>query len=1087
MSRLPPHLLTRSTAAALLVLLLPLSALGQGTVRGTVTDGQSGNTLPGVQVVVVGPEVGSVTDPDGSYRIEGVPTGEQTIRARFVGYDTREKTVTVRDGETTVVNFTITRSTVDLNEVVVTGAGGETEKRTLGNSIASIDAASVDLAPVQSFSEILQGRKPGVVGLPSGGLAGEGSRIRIRGSASLSQSNEPIVYIDGVRINNGGGFSGLVGTGGGGAPSRLDDLNPQSIANVEILKGSAAATLYGTQAANGVIQIFTKRGQEGDLRATFTSEVGVSRFPDVYPDQVGFARTSTEAQRMSDVLGRDVSQYELVNQNIARNLTDGTGVTQIYSGSISGGSEGIKFFVSGRYQTEASPFQSEFVRSPSYPSGVTPLATNDVSRAQGSANLTITPSEDFQALISTGYVETNQASIQTNNNIYGTISLAQFSRPDRVTADNRSGTFAFASVNESLLQTVDQEVQRFFGSVNPTLSVTDNLDLVGKFGVDYTSSFSTEQRPFGWNIDGIAADTPDGSRNVSTQNDLFLTGDLRAQHNVQIGDNFTSDLTVGGQAFFEQTEVESASGFDFPGPGFSVVDAAFNTSVQEVLLEVVNAGAFAQEKLGFRDYAFLTVGGRYDVNSAFGSDFSGVFYPKAQLSFVASDSPFWSENDVASSLRFRTAIGQSGLQPGAFDALTTFSSLSSATGPGIVPDNLGNADLKPEVSTEWEVGMDLGLFNERANLGVTYWNRTVTDALVSQQFPPSGGFRNPQLVNIGKLSAQGVEASLEGTVINGENFSLDAFANTAYLHQKVNDLGGAPPIKVGGTYPRYRNYLVEGYSPGAHFGVRLQDTPEGTLPVDFNGDGQPDSRDMLVQMLGNMSVSDLLRPGGFVNLPVGSNISVLTATNSDSPTGNSSDFYKGKPTPDFQGSFGFDATLFDNWTVSTLFEYKAGNFYVNNLTDAFRQRDALIGRNLPSSARVSRNYLTGGVENGTPQNSGEVRYDALKTWLNDLLALDPFSGLNTIERADFVRLRELRLTYTLPSDLVQGFGAEQLSITAAGRNLLLFTPYSGVDPELNAVGRGGGATSLENNFLKGVEAFGFPIAREYSLKLRLRF
>jgi len=1071
----------------LVAALLPLSALGQGVVTGTVTDGETNDPLPGVQVVVVAPNVGTVTDADGTFRIEDVPTGEQTVRARFVGYDTREQTVTVRSGEAVTVDFTITRSTVGLEEVVVTGAGGRTEKRTLGNSIASIDAASVELAPVQSFSEILQGRKPGVSGLPSGGLAGEGSRIRIRGSASLSQSNEPIVYIDGVRINNGGGFAGLVGAGGGGAPSRLDDINPESIANVEILKGSAAATLYGTQAANGVIQIFTKRGEEGDLQATFSSEVGVSRFPDAYPDQVGFARSQSEAQQMENVLGRDVNPYELVHQNVARELTDGTGATQIYSGSLSGGNEGLKFFVSGRYQTEASPFQAEFVRNPDYPTGITPLSANDVSRAQGSVNLTITPSEDFQTLVSTGYVETNQSSVQTNNNIYGTISLAQFSRPDRATADNRSGTFAFASVNESLQQTVDQEVQRFFGSVNPTLSVTENLDVVGKFGVDYTSSFSTEQRPFGWNIDGIAGDTPDGSRSVATQNALFLTADVRGQHNTQIGDHFTSDLTVGGQAFFEQTRVESASGFDFPGPGFSVVEAAFNTSVQETLLEVVNAGAFAQEKVGYQDYVFLTVGGRYDVNSAFGADFSGVFYPKAQVSFVASDSPLWTENNIVSSLRFRTAIGQSGLQPGAFDALTTFSSLSSATGPGIVPDNLGNADLKPEVSTEREIGTDIGLFDDRANLGVTYWNRTVSDALVSQQFPPSGGFRSPQLVNIGELSAQGVEASLEGTLVKGDRFSVDAFANTAYLHQQVTDLGGAPPIKVGGTYPRYRNYLVEGYSPGVHFGVRLQDTPQGTLPVDFNGDGEPDSRSMLIELLGNKSVSDL-NVGGITNLPVGSNISVLTATDSDSPTDNPSDFYKGKPTPDFQGSFGFDATLFDNWTVSTLFEYKTGNFYVNNLTDAFRQRDALIGRNLPSSARVSRDYLTGGLdESGTPRNSGEVRYEALQTWLNDVLALDPFSGLNTIERADFLRFRELRLTYKLPSDLVQSFGARQLSVTAAGRNLMLFTPYSGVDPELNAVGRGGGATSLENNFLKGVEAFGFPIAREYSLKLRLRF
>ncbi|MEF8796579.1 MAG: SusC/RagA family TonB-linked outer membrane protein [Salinivenus sp.] len=1062
-----------------------MSALGQGTIEGTVIDAQSDEPVPGTQVVVVGENMGAATAADGTYEVTGVPVGEQTIRAQFVGYGTRTRTVTVEDGETLTVNFTLRESAVDLNEVVVTGAGGRSQKRQLGNSIASISAAGLNLKPIQSLSDLIQGRKPGVVGLPSGGLAGEGTRIRIRGSASLSQSNEPIVYIDGIRINNGGGFSGFVDTGGGGVPSRLDDLNPQTIQNVEILKGAAAATLYGTEASNGVIQVFTKRGQEGDLRVNFTSETSASQYPDTYPDQVGFARTQDQASRMQDVLGGDIQPYELVSQNVARDLTNATGTGQTYTGSISGGSEGIQFYVSGRFQTEESPFDPQFIRNPDYPSGISPLSTNDVTRVQGSANLTITPSEDFQMLVSTGYTDTDQASIQTNNNIYGTISLAQFSKPEQVVPGlNRSGTIAFATVNESLMQTVSQDVQRFYGSTDLTYGMTENLDLNANFGIDYTSSLSTERRPFGWNIDGFSSSTPDGSKDVSTQQNLFVTADLRAQHNVELGDDFTSDLSVGGQGFFEYNTVESSSGTSFPGPGFQVVDAASEVSVFESIAEIVNAGVFAQEQVGFRDYLFVTVGARYDANSAFGSDFSGVLYPKAQLSFVPTDSPLLGESSLLSSLRLRTALGKSGLQPGAFDAQTTFTSINSGTGAGVVPDNLGNPDLEPEVATEWEAGFDAGFFDDRLSLQFTYWNRTVNDALVSRQFPPAGGFRNTQLVNIGTLDGQGVEASLEGTVVDTESFSVDAFANTAYLHEQVQSLGGAPPIKVGGSYPRYRNYIVEGFAPGSHFGVQLRDTPEGTLPVDLNGDGNPDSRDQLRQLLGSLTTADI---GGFFGaaLPQ-STSSVLIAQDPDSPTGSSTDHYLGKPTPDFQGSFGVDLT-YENWSLSTLFEYKAGNFYVNNLTDAFRQSNPIIGRNLPTSSRVERNYLTGGVDgSGTPQNDGDVRLQALETWLNDVLALAPFSGLNTVEQADFVRLRELSLTYRFPSRWLEGLGARRLSVTAAGRNLLLFTKYDGVDPELNAVGRGGG-TQLDQNYLSGVEAFGFPIPREYSLKLRLQF
>jgi len=1070
----------------ILVLLLPLSVFGQGTIGGTVVDGEADRPLPGAQVVVKGTSIGSVTAGDGTYQVADIPTGEQVIRAQFVGYEAKEKTVTIEEGQTLTLNFTLQESAVNLQEVVVTGAGAQSERRELGNSVGSIDAADVNLAPVQSFSDLLQGRSPGVVGLPSGGLTGEGSRIRIRGSASLSQSNEPIVYIDGVRVNNGGGFSGFADTGGGGVPSRLDDLNPNSITSVEILKGASAATLYGTQASNGVLQITTKRGQQGDLRFTFSSEASYSEYPDVYPDQVGFARTADQASTMEEVIGGDIQPYELVSQNIARDLTDAVGFGQSYSGSVSGGSEGLKFYVSGRLRTNDSPFDPQFVRNPDYPAGVSPLSQNNIRRVQGMANLTITPSDQFQMLVSTGYTDTQFSSIQTNNNIYGTISLAQFSKPEQVVPGvNRSGTIAFATVNESLMQEVNQDVQHFFGSTNLTYSPLGEFDFEATFGIDYTSALNTERRPFGWNIDGFSSDTPDGFKDVGVQDRLFITADFKTSYTTDLGNSFSSELDVGAQGFFEYNTVESSSGSQFPGPGFQVVDAGANVSVSESISEIVNAGVFAQEQIGYEDYAFLTLGARYDANSAFGSDFNGVLYPKAQVSVVPTDAPFFGDSNLLSSFRIRAALGQSGLQPGAFDAQTTFTSLSSGTGAGVVPDNLGNPDLEPEVATEWEAGFDAGLLNDRLSLTFTYWNRTVDQALVSRQFPPTGGFRSPQLVNIGQLSAQGVEAEVEGTVFESESFSIDAFANTAYLHEKVNDLGGAPPIKVGGSYPRYRNYLVEGYAPGSHFGVQLQDTPDGTLPVDLNGDGSADTEQELVNYLGGLTVSDIR--GFFGAALPQSPASVLIAENPDSPTGNSRDNYLGKPTPDFSGSFGFDATLFDNWTVSTLFEYKAGNYYVNNLTDAFRQSNPIIGRNLPKSARVERNYLTGGVDgSGNPRNDGEVRLEALKTWINDLLALAPFSGLNTVEQADFIRLRELSLTYRFPSQWIQRYGARRLSITAAGRNLLLFTKYDGVDPELNAVGRGAG-TRLDQNYLTGVEAFGFPLQRQYSVKLRLQF
>lgn len=1054
-----------------------------GAIEGTIIDGVEEEPLPGVQVVLSDLSLGAITDADGAYTITDVPAGTYTVEARFVGFRTGSQEVTVEAGETVTADFSLRQSSINLDEVVVTGTGGPVEKRRLGNSISTINTASLENAPIQSFSDMIQGREPGMVGMPSGGLTGEGTRIRIRGSASLSQSNEPVVYIDGVRANNGGGFGGgFVGAGGGGSPSRLDDIPPGAIERVEVLKGAAAATLFGTEASNGVIQIFTRQGEAGPPRFSFSSELTGIRYPDAYPDQVGFARTDEQAERMGRILRDDESAfqpYELVSENFPERLL-GTGFAQEYTTSVSGGSDtsvgSVTYFVGGRFLNEDGPFEGD----PSIMPPETTTRSNDfVQRAQGMANIQIMPTDDLRFRVSTGYSDMDFETLQTNNNIYGTISLAQFSKPELVQDNNQTGTIAFASVAESVQQETTQEARRFNGSLGVDYTPIDALGLDAVFGIDYTNTSSSEFRPFGWNIDGFSSDTPQGRQRFASQNNVQLTFDVKGTLSTPLSQKFESDLTLGTQGFFTRSSLESGQGLNFPGPGFEVTSAAAEQSLIEGFSEVVNLGAFTQEQIGYDDFLFLTLGARYDANSAFGDDFSGVLYPKASLAFSFSDAPFW-PGDVGplSSGRLRAAIGQSGLQPGAFDALTTFGSLSSGSGAGVVPDNLGNPNLEPERSTEWELGGEFGLVEDRIGIETTYWNRTVSDALVAQQFPVTGGFVNPQLVNIGELKAQGVEISTQALVLDRSKVSVDLFANASYQWEQVTDLGGAPPIKVGGSYPRYRNFLVEGYAPGTHFGVQLQDVPEGALPVDLIGSGSPNTREELLNYLAGLDPSEAVLPNGLSQ--------VLIGTNPNSPTGDASDFNLGKPTPDWQGAFGGDLD-YGNFTLSTLFEYKFGNYYVNNLTGGFRQSNASIGRNLPDAARIERDYMTGGVDSdGNPLNDPEVRLEALDEWVNETLALAPFQGLNAVESADFLRWREVSLTYRVPLRFIEGFGGRNLSFTLAGRNLALWTAYSGVDPELNAIGRGGG-TSLDNNFLDGVEAFGFPIPRRVSFRVRLGF
>ncbi|MBX2820930.1 MAG: SusC/RagA family TonB-linked outer membrane protein [Rhodothermaceae bacterium] len=1055
------------------LLMLPLSAFAQGTIEGTIYDADSGDILPGAQIVILSTNQGAVSDIDGNYVIEDVTPGEYTLEARFIGYGSERQIVAVAASQTINADFTMGATAINLNEVVVTGAGGPVEKRKLGNTISTINAASLQDAPVTSFSEILQGREPGVVGLPSGGQTGEGSRIRIRGSASLSQSNEPIVYIDGVRANSGASIGGL---NPGGSSSRLDDLNPEAIERVEILKGAAAATLYGTEASNGVIQIFTKQGSIGKPRFSFQVSQGASSYPDgAYDNQVGFARTRAIADTMSLYLGESVNPYQLVSRNFMEDLYE-TGYEQIYSGSVEGGSPGITYYASFRYQDEDGPFGGQDNRG--YVPGVSTLASDLLTRAQATATLNIFPADNLQFRIASSYTDHSMNIVDSNNNIYGVSSLAQFSKPEYIRYNNLTGTRAFATVNEAMQQQLFQDVNRYVGSFGMNYRPFENLTVDATFGVDFTSQRDEDVRGFRWNVDNFSRSEPLGSRLFRNINNLEVTADVKGTLRHTFGKDFESTLLFGAQGFQSNRTILTGDGVDFPGPGFNVTGAAAIEDVAESFSEVVNIGVFAQEQLGYKDFLFLTVGGRLDANSAFGSNFDAVFYPKVSLSFVPMDAGLLSSSDLLSSLRIRGAVGQSGLQPGAFDALTTYVALSAAGGPGVAPDNLGNADLEPEISTEWEVGFEAGILNDRIGVEATYWNRVVRDALVARQFPVTGGFRATQLDNIGEIEGQGLELGLNGRVFTSSKLSIDLFANAAYLWEQVSDMGGAPPIKVGGSYPRYRNFLLEGYSPGTNFGAQLVEVSPGFLPVDIvDGDGQPDSEQALVAFLGGLTADD-------ASLPTSTAQILLADLDGDNDV---LDHYLGKPTPDWAGAFGGSFNFFGNFTLSTLFEYKTGNYYVNNLTGAFRQANAVIGRNTPQSSRVERDYLTGGVDaNGNPLNDGNVRLEALREWVNETLALAPFSGLNTIEKADFIRWRELSLTYRAPRNFVQSMGLRNLSLTVAARNVALWTKYSGVDPELNAIGRGAG-NNLDDNFLDGVEAFGFATPRRVKFTLRFGF
>ena len=530
--------------------------------------------------------------------------------------------------------------------------------------------------------------------------------------------------------------------------------------------------------------------------------------------------------------------------------------------------------------------------------------------------------------------------------------------------------------------------------------------------------------------------------------------------------------------------------------------AAVNQQAFERFLETVNAGVFAQQQLGYREYAFLTLGGRYDRNSAFGKTSAGVFYPKASLSVMPSAMPGWDTGPLTSklsTLRLRAALGQSGLQPGAFDKFTTFSALNSETGPGLGPSNLGNPVLKPEVSTEWEVGTEIGGFHDRAGLDITYWRRITRNALYPRQYAPSGGFINLQITNIGEIKAGGYDIQANLLPLSQPNLLVKLFVNASWTWAYVTRLGGAPPLKVGGSYPRYRNFIKEGYPVGALFGAALPEPCSarpagatylclnpGEVPYDHGAilTGVPDGRTATeADLLAFLSQPPVRRDSKGNIVAYG--FSLFNPLRVDkSGTGDYLSNYLGKSLPDWQGSFGVRATMFKNLELGALFEYKFGNYTITNLTDAFRKSNPVIGRNLPQVAQAEATLMN-------PASTAQQRLDAVKQWSYQFKALSPYDGLNQNENGKFLRFRELSLTYNVPSEVAARIlGARYLTITAAGRNVALWTPYSGVDPEINEYGRGGAAdtrAAIDQNFGTAIDAFGFALPRRFTFTIRAGF
>lgn len=942
-----------------------------GTVQGQVADGRTGRGLSAAQVHVIGTGVGTLADTQGRYVLEGVPVGEQEVEVQLVGYQTRAEVVRVTAGAIITLDFQLEESAVALDALVVTGTPAATRRVELGNALAQLDASRIrDLAPVANVSQMLKARTPSVRIVQRSGMVGSGSSITIRGGSSLSLSNNPIIYVDGVRVDNATD-TGPRNTGNGN-PSRLDDIPLSAIESIEIIRGPAAATLYGTEASNGVIQIITRRGTPGaapTINATIRQ--GATWLPDpaevfesnyaVLPDGTILEQNLIEEE---EAAGREVFQ---------------TGHLQTYAASIRGGAGRLGYFLSAELEDSEGYIPNN---------GLTQLGV------RANLNLSLFDNLDLATSYGTTRSKFNLVPEGFSPN-FGLIPMIEFGDPRNRETPVRGFSRAPPEATRTieLLSDVDRSTLSFQAQYRPWSWLSSRL-ILGTDVVNEINSSLYPRQPDGGNhffggrgLGEVAVDT----RRVRSN-----TVDLSASAQFALSPSLTSNTSLGFQFFGQRTDYTGTYGQEFPAVGVSTVNAAAVTEGNETWVENTTVGGYVQQQVGLNDRLFIAAAVRGDDNSAFGAGYDAAIYPKVSLSWLVSDESFLQDAEIVDELRLRAAWGRSGLQPDAFAAVRLYDPI---TGPGgvatLTPGAVGNPELGPEKAQELELGFDASLLNDRLDLSFTVFNGKTNDAILTRQVAPSLGFGGTQFINIGELSRRGLELNLNVRPIRRPNLAWDLGVGLSKLRNRIEDLGGLPPIVTG-----YRNLQahVEGYPAGSFFYRKIieaeRDPATGDI-TSFRCDG------------GTGPEGRFMRPGG-------APVDCATAPN----------VFFGRPGPGLEGS-----------VFSTLEFPGDFTFYVN-----FAFASDYRKTNVTRSARTA-----------VFQNSREWAYirqgdPIVQAYVENNMRI--FS----MEDADYVRLREISLSHRLSPGLLQPLGISRASITLAARNLATWTKYSGTDPETRDAG-----------------------------------
>ncbi len=991
--------------AGLLALAAPtVRAQQPGTLTVTVTDAANQRPIEAARVFLVGTTIAGQTTPEGRLVLRPVNPGSYTVRILRVGYTEQSRPITIAGGQGATLSVALTAAAVNLAAVVTT-ATGEQRRVEIGNATANIDAAKVaEASPLGNLNDLLNSRAPGVT-VTSGTQTGTGARIRIRGMNSISLNNEPIWIIDGIRMtSNNANFSTATGSGGGtggNAPSRVGDINPEEIESIEIVKGPSAATLYGTDAANGVILVTTKKGRAGAARWNIYTEGGTLYDRNFYPDAYslwGKRPNETVSSRAFCNLQRVGTGECRADSTSALNIFDEPDLTPIKSSprrqlgvQVSGGTEAVRYFVSAEDELEVGVLSlPEFERERFDSTGlrIYPWTSrpNQMGRRSLRSNVNATISPKFDLGMSTNFINVAQRYSLESNATAG-LGSHVFGGPG--TRDNGAVTGLGTPLNGYRAWTpgymwqerTAQEVNRFLWSGQANYRPTSWLAARAAVGNDWTSRNDENllQRGEGPPLTAI---TRFGSRGLNRVyiNNLTVDAGATATYNFL---GFQNKTTVGAQ-YIGFNSSSATTGSNQLAPGSQNVASGTQLTVDEATTRQKTFGAFIEQSLAWRDRLFLTAAVRSDQNSAFGTNFQSIVYPKASMSYLISEEDWWKAPSWVNTMRLRYAYGQSGVQPGPNDALRFYTagitSVQNLDQPTITQAALGNANLRPERSAEHEMGFETQMLNQRLSLDFTYYSKITTDALYSAILPPSFGSVTSQLRNLASVKNAGIEVALNAQLVQRDAFGWDVNISSSANDNAVVSLGGTPP-QIGTT-----TRIQTGYPVGGLWARPI------TGWQDKNGDG------LLTYF------TDAARNEVFVG---------------------DSAIFRGYSTPRYMTTLinGFDFFA-KKLRVQTMWDWRSGGLWYNNTERIRCTRPNCSGR-----LNLNADFIDQATNIAANEHAART--------------LDGF-----FQSGAFVRLREASLQYTFSSDMAKRLvRGRSLSFVATARNLRLWTNYRGTDPE----------------------------------------